>query len=54
MTPCGRVAGQRRFVYRGGPTGFVRGAPGVRKGTLDVSLPAYSMTVLDVHLARQP
>ncbi len=46
---CGRIAKQRRFVYRGGPLGF---APDeAHTGARTLLLPAYSMTVVDLYLS---
>ncbi len=53
LTTCGRVSAQRRFVYRAGSPGFAPARPGARKGTLDLALPAYSMTVLDLRLSPE-
>ena len=49
-TGCGRVSRQRRFVYRRGAPGFAPATPASRKGALELALPAYSMTVLDLQL----
>ena len=50
---CGRVTAERRFSYRGGPLGFAAApvaTPQTSPATL--SIPPYSMTVLDLQLAR--
>jgi hypothetical protein len=52
---CGRVVGERRFEFGGGAAGFapVTAEPaGVALGQL--TLPPYSMTVLDVRVALTP
>jgi len=53
---CGRVVGQRRFVYAGGRAGLApassepEGAGAVMRATL----PPYSITVLDLHMGPRP
>jgi hypothetical protein len=56
VSSCGRVVVGRRFVYQGGPTGFApaelsQASAGAR--TL-VTLPPYSITVLDLHFVPPP
>lgn len=48
LSSCGALAGQRRFVYTGGPQGFVAATPD--SDASRVVMPPYSITVLDLQM----
>lgn len=50
---CGRVVSQARFVYAAGTPGFAQTAP-EPAGPSQITLPPYSITVLDLHVAPDP
>ena len=56
LSSCGRVVTQRRFVYVGGRSGFAPAStePETAGALPPVTLPPYSITVLDLHLVPQP
>jgi Glycoside hydrolase family 44 len=51
---CGQIVDERRFAYAGGPAGFTSAVDPTRDPSARLSLPAYSMTVLDAHVATAP
>jgi Glycoside hydrolase family 44 len=52
LSSCGRVVTERRFVYVGGRSGLAKAASEPESsGVASVTLPPYSITVLDLHLA---
>jgi hypothetical protein len=53
---CGRVAGPRGFTYVAGAAGFAPAGPelGAVGASVRVTLPPYSITVLDLHLGPGP
>ena len=53
---CGRVLEERRFVFAGAPKGFAPASAGLPDAgpATRLALPPYSITVLELHIAKEP